>query len=73
MYRVHENDALRFQKRFRFTFVHPWEKDRINPFFFSSASFLYLDRPAGLKQPVLTREGLLQHYRIRDTDHQSIP
>lgn len=73
MYRVHEGDALRFQKRFRFTFVHPWEKDRINPYFFSSASFLYLDRPAGLKQPDLSREGLLQHYRIRDTDHQSIP
>ncbi len=73
MYRVHESDALRFQKRFRFTFVHPWEKDRINPFFFSSASYLYLDRPAGLIQSVLTREGLLQQYRIRDTDHQSIP
>ncbi len=73
MYRAHEADVLRFQKRFRFTFVHPWEKERINPFFFSSASYLYLDCPAGLKQPTLTRKELLQQYRFYDTDHQSIP
>jgi hypothetical protein len=73
MYRIHEADALRFQRRFRFTFVHPWEPERINPFFFSGVAYLYLSTPQGQGPKTWTPDELLQQYRMRDCDHQSIP
>ena len=73
MYRVHEADAVRFQRRIRFAFVNPWEPDRLKPFACSSAAFCYLDTPAGQGEPLPGRSDLLCWYRIRDTDRLSIP
>lgn len=73
MYRVHEADAIHFRHRFRFAFVHPWGKDRINPFFFSSVSFFYMTTPEGEEKGLFNAADLLGQYRVRDTDHQSIP
>jgi hypothetical protein len=72
MYRVHEADAVHFKKRIKFQFVNPWEPDRLKPFVYSSVAFYYLDTPngSGLKLP--DRKALLC-YRIRDTDHISVP
>jgi len=73
MYRVHETDAIRFRDRLKFAFVNPWSPERLRPFCFSSAAFLYLDSPEGQGVPLPAAKDLLCWYRIRNTDHQSIP
>src|SRR5215471_13840803 len=73
MYRVHEADALHFKERLRFSFVNPWAAERLRPFAFSSVAYLYLDKPEGQGGPLPTAKELLCWYRIRHTDHQSIP
>ena len=73
MYRVHEADAIHFQDRLRFAFVNPWSPDRLRPFCFSSVAFLYLDKPEGQGAPIPSAKELMCWYRIRNTDHQSIP
>ena len=73
MYRVHETDAIRFEQRIKFAFVNPWSPDRLKPFCFSSVAFLYLDKPDGQGTPLPSAKELLCWYRIRNTDHQSIP
>jgi len=73
MYRLHTQDAIRFDHRLRFTFSHPWKREDINPFFFSSVAFFYLNTPAGTPEESYTVQELLGLYRIRDTDHQSTP
>jgi hypothetical protein len=73
MYRVHEADAIHFKQRLKFAFVNPWEPQRLRPFVFSSVAFLYLDTPEGQGTPIPSAKELLCWYRIRNTDHQSIP
>ncbi len=73
MYRVHEADAIRFQERLKFAFVNPWSPDRLKPFCYSSVAFLYLDRAEGQGPLMPSAKKLLCWYRIRNTDHQSIP
>lgn len=73
MYRIHENDAIHFQRRFRMDFVNPWKPERLRPFVYSSVAFAYLDKPAGDNPPLPPRDKLMCWYRIRDRDHQSIP
>lgn len=73
MYRVHAEDAIHFQNRFRMAFVTPWPADRLKPFRYSSTAFLYLDKPEGQGAPVPARDALMCWYRIRPADHQSIP
>ena len=73
MYRIHESDVIRFRERLKFAFVNPWAPERLRPFAFSSVAFLYLDKPAGQGQPLPPAKDLLCWYRIRNTDHQSIP
>jgi hypothetical protein len=73
MYRVHESDAVHFQDRFKFAFINPWAPDRLKPFCFSSVAFLYLDKPNGQAPAIPAATRLLCWYRIRNTDHQSIP
>jgi hypothetical protein len=73
MYRVHEADALHFKERLRFSFVNPWAPERLRPFAFSSVAFLYLDSPEGQCSPIPSTKELLCWYRVRNTDHQSIP
>jgi hypothetical protein len=72
MYRVHEADAIHFKKRFRFQFVNPWEPDRLKPFVSSSVAFYYLNSPKGAAREIPGRKELLC-YRIRNTDHLSVP
>jgi hypothetical protein len=73
MYRAHDADAIRFQKRIRFAFVNPWQPERLKPFAWSSAAFCYLDSPAGQGAGIPAAEALLCWKRIRDTDRLSVP
>lgn len=73
MYRVHEADAIHFRERFKFAFVNPWAAGRLEPFAFSSVAYLYLGTPEGQGQPIPDAKELLCWYRIRNSDHQSIP
>jgi hypothetical protein len=73
MYRVHEADSIHFQERVKFAFVNPWAPDRLRPFSFSSVAYLYLDKPEGQGAPIPPAKDLLCWYRIRNTDHQSVP
>lgn len=73
MYRVHEADAICFQRRLRFDFVNPWDADRLRPFAHSSVAFCYLDTPKGASSLFPGREELLCWHGIRNTDHQSWP
>jgi len=72
MYRIHEEDAIRFKKRIRFQFVNPWEPGRLKPFVYSSAAFFYLDTPEGVGPALPSRQDLLC-FRIHDTDRLSVP
>ncbi len=73
MYRVHESDALHFNERLKFTFVNPWAPERLRPFAFSSVACLYLATPEGQGPPIPSAKELVCWYRIRNSDHQSIP
>lgn len=73
MYRVHDADAIHFQRDFRFAFLNPWAPERLKPFAYSSVGFLYLDSPGGQGDPLPERDELLCWYRVRNTDRQSIP
>jgi len=73
MYRVHESDAIHFKEPSKFAFVNPWAAERLRPFSFSSVAYLYLDTPEGQGAPIPAAKELLCWYRIRNTDHQSIP
>jgi hypothetical protein len=73
MYRVHEADAIHFRERLKFSFVNPWSPERLRPFAYSSVAFLYLTSPEGQGAPISDAAKLLCWYRIRNTDHQSIP
>jgi hypothetical protein len=73
MYRVHETDVIRFNQRLKFAFVNPWAPERLKPFAYSSVAFLYLDQPAGPPGDISPAKDLLCWYRIRNTDHQSVP
>lgn len=72
MYRVHEADVVRFQKRFRMEFNVPNKKEA-KPFAHSSTAFLYVDTPEGSGRELPSVDELLCWYRVRDRDHQSIP
>lgn len=73
MYRIHENDAIRFTKRLRFNFINLVDPSRLKPFCYSAAAFYYLDSPKGAADTIPSGDNLLCWYRIRNTDHQSIP
>jgi hypothetical protein len=73
MYRAHEADAIRFKQRLKFAFVNPWKPERLRPFAFSSVAYLYLDKAEGQGPPLPSAKDLLCWYRVRQTDHQSMP
>lgn len=72
MYRFHERDAIAFENNIRISFVNPWEAKHLKPYWYSSAAFWYQDRAAALSSSLPT-DKLMGMYRIRDTDHQSMP
>ena len=69
MYRIHENDSVHFEKRFKMAFVNPWSPERLKTFSYSSVSYVLLNSPHGSNIPLPPREKLLCWYRIRDIDH----
>ncbi|MCW3055170.1 MAG: hypothetical protein JWN14_4340, partial [Chthonomonadales bacterium] len=73
MYRAHEADAIRFERRIRFQFVNPWQPERLKPFAFSSAAFFYCDSPDGIPTVLPDADALLCWYRITNTDRLSVP
>lgn len=73
MYRVHERDAIHFQKRLKFQFIYPWKSDRLRPFVYSSVAYYYLESPEGDGPKFPAVQDLLCWYRTRNTDHISIP
>jgi len=73
MYRMHDSDAINFEKRIRFHFVNPWNPERLKPFAYSSVAFYYLDKPVGNELEIPSTKELLCWFRIKNTDHLSIP
>ena len=73
MYRIHDDDAICFEKQIRFQFINPWNPERLKPFAYSSVAFYYLDTPEGSDLEIPSVKDLLCWFRIRNTDHFSIP
>lgn len=73
MYRFHENDAIYFDKSFEMEFVNPKPANTLQEFKFSSTAYWYQDKAVQLNSKLPLKENLVNWYRIRDTDHQSIP
>lgn len=73
MYRFHIEDAICFRKNIQFDFLSPWESGRVGPFKFSSTAYWYQDKASRLAFTLPAKDKLVDWYRIRDTDHQSIP
>lgn len=73
MYRIHDDDAIYFNKKLRFKFINPFSAEKLKPFACSSCAFFYLDTPEGQSSEIPSREELLCWYRVKNTDHQSIP
>jgi hypothetical protein len=73
MYRLHEHDAISFDRRFKMVFRNPWEPERLKPYWYSSVAYYYSDSPE-VEQPKLpSRWQVTQLYRTRDRDEISIP
>jgi hypothetical protein len=73
MYRFHELDAITFSENIKLVFRNPMDPERLKPFKFSSTAYWYQDQAAALAYPLPAASKLIDLYRIRDTDHQSIP
>lgn len=73
MYRLHDEDAIAFDRRIRFEFVNPWDPDRLKPYWYSSVAYWYNDKPAPPLPPLPDHAAVMQQYRTRDRDHLSIP
>jgi hypothetical protein len=73
MYRFHDNDAINFEKSLNMEFLNPWKADRLKPLWYSSTAYWYQDKAVPLLHKLPSVEQLMNLYRIRDVDHQSIP
>lgn len=73
MYRLHEHDAIAFDRRIKMEFVTPWNPDRVKPYWYSSVAYWYSDKPNPGQPPLPDHAVLMQQYRFRDRDHVSIP
>lgn len=74
MYRFHDADRIAFRTSLKMAFVNPWEKDRLQPFRYSSTAYYYLDRAAPACYPLPSAQRLIGSvYRVRDMDFQAIP
>ena len=71
MYRFHESDAVYFKKNLEMTFINP--RDYASEFKFSSTAYWYQSEPTKLSFDLPKKDKMVDWYRIRDTDHQSIP
>jgi len=73
MYRLHDQDAIAFDRRIRIEFVNPWHPERLKPYWYSSVAYWYSRSPAPSQPPLPDHAGVMQQYRFRDRDHVSIP
>lgn len=73
MYRFHEEDAIFFDKSFVMKFQSPRPPEHTREFKFSSTAYWYQQEPSELLFKLPPKDKLVDWYRIRDTDHQSIP
>ena len=73
MYRFHDEDRINFQKSLLAQFDNPWKGEVLQPYWYSSTAYYYLNGIEKVKHPFCEDEQLLGMYRIRDRDHQSIP
>jgi hypothetical protein len=71
MYRFQDQDAICFKKNIETAFITP--RSSASPFKFSSTAYWYQDKAAKLAFDLPLKDKLVDWYRIRDTDHQSIP
>lgn len=70
MYRFHEDDAVCFSKSIEMAFINHRPS---REFKFSSTAYWYQDKAVKLAFELPAKDKLVDWYRIRDTDHQSIP
>ncbi len=73
MYRLHDEDAIAFDRRIKVAFVNPWDPDRLKPYWYSSVAYLYSEKPEIAQPPLPDQAGVLSYYRTRDRDHLSVP
>ncbi|GHU76363.1 hypothetical protein AGMMS49992_21890 [Clostridia bacterium] len=72
MYRIHEADAVYFNRRLRFQFINPFDADKLKPYWAASVAFLYTNSPDGMNAPMPPQENWCCP-SILDVDAQSIP
>lgn len=73
MYRFHERDAIHFEKNLSIAFINPWEAKHLKPYWYSSTAYWYQDQAIPLPSKLPFVDQLMNMYRVRDVDHQSIP
>lgn len=73
MYRFHEEDAIYFDRSFVFLFQSPRPPEHTREFKFSSTAYWYQEDSPKLLFTLPAADKLVDWYRVRDTDHQSIP
>lgn len=73
MYRFHEDDAICFNRSIEMEFTNPRPPEATHEFKYSSTAYWYMAEASPLAWPLPPKEKLVDWYRIRDTDHQSIP
>lgn len=73
MYRFHDQDAIHFEHSIDVSFVNPWAADRLKPFKYSCSAYWYQTEAAPLSAALPPSGQLVNQYRTRDVDHQSIP
>ena len=73
MYRFHESDCIGFNKSLEMEFTNPRPPQATQEFKFSSTAYWYQQNASRLLFTLPSKDKLVNWYRIRDTDHQSIP
>ena len=73
MYRFHEADRIGFDRRCKMTFLNPRPISELHPYWYASVAYHYMKTPTPPQPPLPAPEALMQMYRVRDRDHQSMP
>lgn len=73
MYRFHEEDVVCFDKSIEMSFINPRPANQLKEFKFSSTAYWYQDKASKLVFDLPAKDKLVDWYRIRNNDHQSIP
>lgn len=73
MYRFHDQDAICFRKNIRLQFLTPRSPSHTSEFKFCSTAYWYAQQASPLAFALPEKDKLVDWYRIRQTDHQSIP